>query len=367
MTTTAASGSAAFSSPERRTPPSATAAIFGCRGPQLTPEERAFFAESKPWGFILFARNIETPSQVGELVADLRESVGWRAPVLIDQEGGRVARLRRPHWREWPPIGAWTDAAEAGVWSEEALCSALRLRYRAIAAELMALGVDVNCAPLLDVRRDEAHDIIGDRALGRAPDAVARRARAVCEGLRSGGVAPVIKHIPGHGRAAVDSHEQLPKVSAAHADLSVTDFAPFQQLVDQPIAMTAHVVYDAIDSSLCATLSPTVISKVIRDEIGFQGLLLTDDLSMRALSGSFEERARESLAAGCDIVLHCNGDMGEMRAVRDGVGGNAPPRDRADAALVTAPAQGPVEVGAMLEELAELTAPLNQEDAYGLG
>ena len=288
-----------------------TAAIFGCSGFGLTEEERGFFRESAPWGFILFARNVDTPDQVSALCRDLRESVGRDAPILIDQEGGRVARLRPPHWRAWAPA---LDLAEAPNLTEAERCAALSLRYEIIGRELRASGIDVDCAPLLDVPAPEGHDVIGDRALGADVESITRRARAVYDGLLRAGVLPVVKHVPGHGRAAVDSHKTLPVVDASLADLRAVDFAPFAAFADAPLAMTAHVVYSAIDRERCATVSPTVIT-LIRDELGMDSLLMTDDLSMHALEGDFADRTRDSLAAGCDVVLHCNGDMAEMQAI----------------------------------------------------
>ncbi|HEY1415662.1 MAG TPA: beta-N-acetylhexosaminidase [Caulobacteraceae bacterium] len=289
------------------------AAIFGCAGPALSKTEAAFFRDAQPWGFILFGRNIETPDQVRRLTQDLRATVARTdAPVLIDQEGGRVARLRPPHWRRYPAGAAYarlaaTDPAHAGemAW----------LGGRLIAHDLFALGVNVDCAPVLDVPQPGAHDVIGDRALGDSPGLVARLARRFALGLTAGGVSPVIKHIPGHGRAMADSHEALPETDASQAELEATDFAPFRALADQAMAMTAHVVYRALDPQRPATISPTVIGEVIRGRIGFSGLLMTDDLSMKALGGTFSERTTSALAAGCDIVLHCNGDPDEMAAV----------------------------------------------------
>jgi len=287
------------------------AAIFGCSGLSLSEEERGFFRETAPWGFILFARNIDNPDQVSALCDDLRESVGRDAPILIDQEGGRVARLRAPHWREWSPALTLAEASELG---EAERCAALSLRYEIIGRELRASGIDVDCAPLLDVPAPEGHDVIGDRALGADPESVTRRARAVYDGLLRAGVLPVVKHVPGHGRAAVDSHKSLPVVDASLDDLRAVDFAPFAAFADAPLAMTAHVVYSALDSERCATVSPTVIT-LIRDELGMDSLLMTDDLSMHALEGDFADRTRDSLAAGCDVVLHCNGEMAEMQAI----------------------------------------------------
>ncbi|HRO12094.1 MAG TPA: glycoside hydrolase family 3 N-terminal domain-containing protein, partial [Amaricoccus sp.] len=276
----------------------ARAAIFGCAGPELTPEEGRFFAEAAPWGFILFARNVESPAQLRRLTDALRDSVGRDAPVLVDQEGGRVARLRPPHWREWLPAleeCARLPAARRG--------RAMHLRYRLIAGELRAAGIDVDCAPVLDVARAETHAIIRNRCYGGDPGEVAAIGRAVAEGLLAGGVLPVIKHMPGQGRAPLDSHLELPLVEADRAALA-EDFAPFRALADLPMAMTAHVVYAAIDPGAPATLSPVVV-RLMREEIGFGGLLMTDDISMRALSGGLGERAARALAAGCDIVLHC--------------------------------------------------------------
>jgi beta-N-acetylhexosaminidase len=286
------------------------AAIFGLSGPRLTADERAFFAEADPWGFIVFARNVETPAQLLALTADLRACVGRDAPVLIDQEGGRVQRLRPPHWRAWPdPRPACEALPDADA---ERM---LRLRYRLIAHELRACGVDVNCAPLLDVPQPDAHPIIGDRAYGADPARIARLGRAVREGLAAGGVAPIIKHIPGHGRAGVDSHHALPRVPASRAALEA-DFAPFRAHADAPMAMTAHVVFEAVDPDACATFSPAVI-RLIREDIGFAGLLMSDDLGMGALDGPMRERVACAFAAGCDMALHCDGDAAAMQAVAE--------------------------------------------------
>jgi beta-N-acetylhexosaminidase len=287
------------------------AAIFGLSGPRLTADERAFFAAADPWGFIVFARNIETPAQLLALTADLRAAVGRDAPVLIDQEGGRVQRMRPPHWRAWPDPRPVCEAL-----SEPDAERMLRLRYRLIAHELRACGVDVNCAPLLDVPQADAHPIIGDRAYGADPARIARLGRAVRDGLAAGGVAHVVKHIPGHGRAGVDSHHALPRVSAPRAALSACDFAPFRAHADAAMAMTAHVVFEAVDPDACATFSPAVI-RLIRDEIGLAGLLMSDDLGMGALDGPMRDRAARALAAGCDVVLHCDGDRSAMEAVAE--------------------------------------------------
>lgn len=294
------------------------AAIFGCAGQQLTDEEQRFFADAQPLGFILFGRNCDTPDQIARLVADLRRSVGRQdAPVLIDQEGGRVARLRPPHWPEYP-----AGSAYGAVYARdrEAGLEAARLGARLIAGDLNRLGIDVDCLPVLDVPSQDAHDVIGDRAYGDDPAVVADIGRAAADGLLAGGVLPVIKHIPGHGRARADTHHELPVVETARADLARTDFAPFQALADLPIGMTAHVVFSDIDPDHPATTSKTVIADIVRGDIGFDGLLLTDDLNMQALSGSLGERAAASLAAGCDIALHCSGEMAEMREVAAAVG-----------------------------------------------
>lgn len=287
--------------------------ILGCAGTRLNAEERAFFARANPLGFILFARNCETPDQIRALVADLRAAVGRAdAPVLIDQEGGRVARLKPPQWRVSPPAARFGDLAARDL---DAAIEATRLNSYLMARELVALGIDVDCAPVLDLRFPGAHEVIGDRAFAAVPQRVAELGRAACEGLLAGGVLPVIKHVPGHGRATVDSHHELPVVTAGRAELGATDFEPFRLLADMPWAMTAHVRYTAIDADAPATLSPVVIREVIRGYIGFDGLLLCDDLSMRALKGDLGLLARQALAAGCDIALHCNGNMKEMTAV----------------------------------------------------
>jgi beta-N-acetylhexosaminidase len=328
-----------------------TAAIYGVSGPELTSHERSFLREADPWGFILFARNVETPGQVATLVAALRDAVGREAPVLIDQEGGRVARLRPPHWRDWCPVAEiFAPGRDEGSARE-----ALFLRYRIIAAELRALGIDVDCMPLLDLPVPGSHDVIGARALGSDPVLVAERARIVCDALLAGGVLPVIKHLPGHGRAMVDSHEALPRVDTPLDELRATDFAAFRPVSDQVLGMTAHIVYDALDPERCATLSPACIAE-IRDLIGFDGCLMTDDLSMHALKGPFATRVAEALGAGCDLVLHCNGDMAEMEEIA-----GAAPRlsgralERADRALAARQAPAPFDPDAAHERYLALT------------
>ena len=299
------------------------AAIFGVSGQVLTSEERAFFRDVQPLGFILFARNVADPDQVRRLVNDLRASVEHaEAPVLIDQEGGRVQRLKPPHWR------AASAAAKFGALASQRAGDgrkAVFLNHQLIGAELAALGIDVDCAPLVDVHQPGAHDVIGDRAFSGDAEQVATLGRAAADGLMSAGITPVIKHIPGHGRSMVDSHHDLPRVTTPREELASIDFVPFQRLSDLPWGMTAHIVYEAIDKELPATLSAKVIAEIIRGEIGFDGLLLSDDLSMKALRGTLAELACQSVAAGCDIALHCNGKMEEMVQVAAG----APPLSKA--------------------------------------
>ena len=293
------------------------AAIFGCAGDVLTETEVAFFRDVRPVGLILFGRNCRTPEQVRHLTGAFREAVGVEdVLVLIDQEGGRVCRLGPPHWRS-PPAAAEFGRLFEG--DKDLGVEAVRLNGHVIAAELRELGINVDCVPVLDVPVTGAHDIIGDRAFALDPNVIAKLGRAMCEGLRAGGVLPVIKHIPGHGRATLDSHEALPVVSASRDDLDRLDFAPFRTLAASPLAMTAHVVFTALDDLRPVTTSPEVI-ELIRNDIGFDGLLMTDDVSMKALPGSMEDRTRDSRAAGCDVVLHCNGKTSEMAAVADGAG-----------------------------------------------
>ncbi len=313
-----------------------SAAILGCAGPRLSPEETALFRDAQPWGFILFKRNIETPDQVRGLVSALRASVDRPdAPVLIDQEGGRVQRLGPPHWRRYPPGAAYGRLAAHDPLMQAAIA---RLGARLMAHDLTQLGINVDCVPVLDVPAPDGHEIIGDRAYGDTPEAVSILGRAAAEGLIAGGVLPVIKHIPGHGRARADSHLDLPVVEAGLGDLGERDFAPFRALSDMPMAMTAHVVYTAIDRRAPATTSRHAIRRIIRGAIGFDGLLMSDDLSMKALKGDFADRARAALDAGCDVVLHCNGDMNEMRAV---LAGTAPLTGRAKARAAAALARLP--------------------------
>lgn len=286
------------------------AVVLGCGGERLTAFERDFFTEADPVGFILFRRNCSSPDQVRQLVASLRGCVGRDdAPVLIDQEGGRVARLRPPHWRGYP------SAARIASLPDPLAEMAARLGARLIADDLAGLGVTVDCLPVLDLPASGADPVIGDRSYGSEPERVACLAGAVCEGLLEGAVLPILKHIPGHGRARVDSHHACPYVETGFDEMARTDFAPFRALAAMPWAMTAHIVYPAVDRALPATLSPRVIAQVIRGAIGFDGVLISDDLSMRALGDGLGERTRHALAAGCDLALHCNGDPGEMAEV----------------------------------------------------
>ncbi len=290
-----------------------TRAIYGCAGMTLGAEEREFFRQVQPWGFILFARNIHDRAQIRALVDSLREIVGdARAPVLIDQEGGRVARLRPPGWKERPPaskFGAiYASQHEAGL-------EATYLNARLIAHDLAEVGINVDCLPVLDVPVEGADAVIGDRAFAFDPATIIDLGRAQIEGLLEGGVLPIMKHIPGHGRATADSHLALPRVATGAEELSATDFVTFRSLDTCPMAMTAHVVYEAIDPHRPATTSPKVIRDVIRGEMGFDGLLISDDLSMNALDGPLSVRTKAALFAGCDVVLHCNGKMDEMKEV----------------------------------------------------
>ncbi len=334
-----------------------TAAIYGCAGPILGANERAFFRAADPLGFILFARNCVDPGQLVGLVAALRDAVGRAdAPVLIDQEGGRVARLGPPHWRRPPEAARFAalagrdiEAAERAVW----------LNARLIAAELRELGITVDCTPVLDVPAPDGHEIIGDRAYGNEPGQIARLGRAVIDGLLAGGVAPVVKHIPGHGRARADSHRALPVVEAGADDLAAVDFAPFAACADAPFAMTAHVTYAAFDAAAPATFSRAMIGEIIRKTIGFSGALMSDDLSMGALDGSLASRASRALEAGCDLVLHCNGDaveMAEVAAVVPRLDGTPAERVARALAVIGPPAEG-AEAAALATALGDLLGP----------
>ncbi|HEY7688099.1 MAG TPA: beta-N-acetylhexosaminidase [Dongiaceae bacterium] len=293
------------------------ACIFGCGGVALTDDERRLYRDSNPLGFILFQRNCQTPDQIRALIAEMRRCVGRAdAPVLIDQEGGRVQRLKPPVWRKAPAAAVIGDLARRSL---SRAIEAARLNARLIAEELASLGFTADCAPVLDLRLAITHQAIGDRAYSDDPAVVSALGRAACEGFIAGGIIPVPKHMPGHGRAVCDSHIELPRVSASADELERTDFAPFHALRDMPWAMTAHILFTALDPSAPATASKVVIDKVIRGSIGFQGLLFSDDLSMQALEGTLRQRAERALAAGCDVALHCNGSMDEMRQIAEGI------------------------------------------------
>jgi len=328
--------------------------ICGCAGTSLAPEERAFMRDGRPWGLILFKRNVADAAQLRALTASFRDCVGRAdAPVLIDQEGGRVQRMGPPVWP------AYAAAAALGALADpEDSLAAARLAGRLIAHDLLEVGVTVDCAPVLDVAQPGMHAVIGTRSWSDEPGRVAALARAFAQGLLAGGVAPIVKHSPGHGRARVDSHLELPVVTATRAELEACDFAPFAALRDLPIAMTAHVVYRAIDPDRPATTSPLVVATIIRGWIGFDGLLLTDDLSMKALAGPYRARAGAAFAAGVDVALHCNGDLAEARAVAEAapeLAGDA--LRRAQAALATtAGGATPFDVEAARAELAAAVA-----------
>lgn len=284
------------------------ATIFGCAGPVLQPEEAAFFAGAAPWGFILFRRNVVSAPQIKALCAALRASVGRHAPIFVDQEGGTVQRLRPPLARDWPDANAQRGGLRA-VW----------LRHRLMAAELYALGIDGNCAPVTDVAGPATHPFLARRIWSNAPAEVAQNARAAAEGLLAGGVLPVIKHLPGHGAANADSHHALPRVDLPLEALEARDFVPVRALADLPLGMSAHVLYTALDARNPGTVSPAVLG-YLRQTLGFDGLLMTDDIVMNALGGPMQQRAERSRAAGCDLVLHCSGDLAEMTAIAQGAG-----------------------------------------------
>ena len=322
---------------------------FGCAGTRLARDEARFLRDADPWGFILFARNVDTPDRLHGLIDSLRDAVGRNAPVLIDQEGGRVERMGPPHWTGWPPpLDHMLTVRDPE--------RAMRLRAAMIGAELRAVGIDVNCTPCADIARDDTHPVLRNRCYGTVPETVALLARANAEGCLEGGVLPVMKHVPGHGRANRDSHHALPRVTTSLEELHATDFVPFQALADLPMAMTAHVVFEALDPERPATIAPDVID-VIRRDIGFDGLLMTDDVSMNALPGGTAERCEAALRAGCDLVLHCNGDRADMERVARTVpalAGRA--EERAAAALVRRPEGATLDIDDARAELAALAA-----------
>ncbi len=288
------------------------AAIYDCEGPRLNDEERAFFKDVDPWGFIVFARHCSSTDELRAHCDELRNCVERAdAPILIDQEGGRVARMAPPTYARHPAPAVFGD-----LWrlDPEKAREAARLNAYLLGRMVSDCGANVNCVPMLDVPQPDADPtVIGDRAYAKHPDVIAALGAEVIEGTYAGGALPILKHIPGHGRALCDSHHALPVVSASKTDLSEIDFAPFRALNDTPMAMTAHVLYEAFDATHCATLSPTIIENVIRQDIGFDGLLMSDDLKMKALGGTIENRTRDSFAAGCDIALCCNFSMDEKK------------------------------------------------------
>ncbi|GLQ26848.1 beta-N-acetylhexosaminidase [Sulfitobacter pacificus] len=323
------------------------ATIIDADGLRLTADEKALFREADPFGFILFARNIDTPDQVRALCAEMREAVGREAIITIDQEGGRVQRMRAPHWREWmPPLDLVTQAGQDAP-------RALYLMYRIIAEELRSLGIDSNCAPMVDVAGDITHKFLRNRCYSSDPVRVAELGRAAAEGLLAGGVLPVMKHMPGHGRATMDSHFDLPTVCASPEELQAVDFAPFKALNDLPMGMTAHLVYDALDDAP-ATLSPRMM-QLIREEIGFDNLIMTDDISMKALAGTATQNATASINAGCDVVLYCNASLEDCRAVTQAAGRMSPKAQiRADRALAMRRAPDDVDIPALEREFKTL-------------
>ena len=335
----------------------ARAFVCGCLGTVLDADERAFLRDADPLGVILFRRNIDTPAQVARLTAEIRATLGRDdAMILVDQEGGRVQRLTAPNWRRYPAAARF-----AAIEDLDDRAALIRLSARLIAEDLRAVGIDVDCLPVLDVPVEGAHDIIGDRAYAKDPAIVAKLGRAAADGLLDGGVLPVMKHVPGHGRAAADSHLALPVVEASLDALAASDFEPFRRNADLPAAMTAHVVYTALDPARPATISPTVIQRIVRGAIGFDGLLFSDDLSMKALPGTFREKAEALFAAGVDIALHCNGERDEAEAVADAspvLSGNAASRVARALAAIGKPrsAFDPVDAAAQLDRLLAATA-----------
>ena len=320
--------------------------IFGCAGLELTPDERAFFRDVDPLGFILFARNIDSPEQARRLSDELRSCTARaETPILIDQEGGRVARLKPPHWRKAPPGRVF---GELYARDPDAGLEAAKLNSTLLAADVLSVGCTVDCLPVLDVSFPDTHSVIGDRSYAESPEAVAAIGRAAAEGLARQGVMPVTKHVPGHGRATVDSHELLPRVKVSREELERADFLPFKLLADLPWSMTAHVLYEAVDRNAALTISARGVREVVREHIGFDGLLLSDDLSMQALGGSLGERAARALAAGCDVALHCNGEMAEMKQIA--------------ATIVPLGAQGTRRLAASEAWLARHRAPLSRQE-----
>jgi beta-N-acetylhexosaminidase len=336
--------------------------ITGLAGTKITASERSFLREASPWGLILFRRNVKTPAQVAALIADFREVVGSSdSPVLIDQEGGRVSRLVPPHWPAYPPGAAFGRIYQR---DQAAALAAARLAARLIASDLVALGISVDCMPIADVPILGADPVIGDRAYGSSVRQVVDIARAIATGLTDGGVLPVLKHMPGHGRASVDSHLKLPVVDTDRATLAESDFAAFRELAGLPLGMTAHVVYTTVDPDRPATSSPAMIADVIRGFIGFEGALMTDDISMGALSGSIAERTRAARAAGCDLILHCNGNLKQMQMVAENCGElTGAAGKRAEAALKSRRSSLPIDLAAARSEFARMMSGIWPLDA----
>ena len=341
-----------------------SAAIFDTAGPTLSADEKAFFRDINPFGYILFARHCTDPDAVRRLVGELKSLSGRdRLPILIDQEGGRVARLKPPHWPKYAPAGTFAALAKR---DREKAHKAVYLNARLIASDLHALGITVDCAPLADLPIKGAHDIIGDRAFGTEAEQVVYLGRAMAAGLMDGGIVPILKHIPGHGRATADSHDEVPIVHESLEVLRATDFVPFKMLANLPMAMTAHVLYTAIDEEQMATLSKKTID-LIRNELGFKNLLMSDALDMKSLAHmELGERARACLAAGCDIALHCNSSFDEKVQVADGVcaleGESLERAVRAMNSVKTPKNFDPVEARQALEELLG-----DVKDAYQTG
>lgn len=326
------------------------AAIFGLSGLKLTKSEKDFFRDYDPLGFILFARNVDTPDQLHRLTDDLRNVVDREAMILVDQEGGRVQRLRAPHWREWAPpfdsVAAFDDRDKAA--------KAMALRMQILGMELRAVGIDANCAPVCDIARENTHPFLKNRCYGSDPALVAKIARAVADGLMAGGVLPVMKHMPGHGSSLLDTHFELPRVTSSAAQLEEGDFAPFRALNDLPMGMTGHLVFEAFDDHRPATQSPVMVD-VIRRKIGFDGLLMTDDLNMQALGGDLTSRTALSMAAGVDIALHCNGDFKQMVEVARAAGAmSAVTLKRAAKVIASRPQPCTADIEALEAELAAL-------------
>ncbi len=323
--------------------------IFAPLGETLTPDEKQFFARANPWGFILFARNVDNPDQLSALTSDLRACVGRDAPVLIDQEGGRVQRMTPPHWRSYLPALDQMNAAKTPM-------RAHWIRNRLIASELFEVGIDVNCAPLGDVLTDDTHAVLANRLSGDTVETVVEAAKVCVDAFLQGGILPVLKHIPGHGRATIDSHLDVPHVSESKSVLSRQDFRAFEALNTLPMGMTAHLIFEAIDPDHAATQSPAMVD-LIRREIGFDGLLMTDDISMNALKGDVATRSRAAIAAGCDVVLHCNGNATEMAEIADAIGPmELTAQVRADVALLQRTQPSDIDISALAAELEALLA-----------